>query len=107
METIYIYIYIYIYSRIFTRSTEYTNSYPRSYMPIRRWSKFDDYYGYLQFINCKINDSLYQNGISEYIRNFKIKEEVLEILKNIGNRSYNVLLSTFRDAEIFNKSSRW
>ena len=93
MGTIYIYIYIYIYSRIFIRNTEYTYSYPRSYMPIRRWPKLDDYYEYLQFINYKINDSLYQSGISECIRNFKIKEEVLEILKNIGNWSYNILLS--------------
>ena len=29
------------------------------YMPIRRWPNLDDYYGYLQFINYKINDSLY------------------------------------------------
>ena len=76
-------------------------------MPIRIWPKSDDYYGYLQFINYKINDSLYQSGISECIRNFKIKEEVLEILKNIGNWSYNILLSTFRDVEIFNMRARW
>ena len=86
MDHLYIYIYIYIYV---LKSSPEAHSIiipiPDTKCPSEDDPDLDDYYGYLQFINYGKNDSLYQNGISEYIENFKIKLETLKRLKIIGD----------------------